>query len=143
MCAALSEEKDPDKRNIYLDISKKPASEDVLLFLLKTFAAHFNYSHEDIVEKIQKYSIHLGKNKISNLEEYQRILEEYIEKRQQELPDKNVKDIVLTDEGIEYFGIMENLLEEQKKQMVFLLFDHIDTLSREEQQRVNLLIHSR
>jgi hypothetical protein len=109
---------------------------------LKTFAKQFGCSEEQLIQYLKEYSTHVFQP--STLDEYQTLLLEYITKRQQERPERtDIKDIIFTDEGIDYFCIMEKILEQQKKNAVFLLFDHIDSLMENEQQQINNLIATR
>ncbi|MDR0650694.1 MAG: hypothetical protein LBG59_04800 [Candidatus Peribacteria bacterium] len=139
MCATLKQE---PSTSVYINIQKKPEGEHVSFFLLKTFAKQFGCSEEQLTQYLKKYSTHVLQP--FTLDEYQTLLGEYIIKRQQERPERtDIKDIILTDEGIDYFCIMEKILEKQKKNAVFLLFDHIDSLTRNEQQQINNLIATR
>jgi ERCC4-related helicase len=143
MISALSPENDPDRKNIYINIQEKNEQEDVVFFLLTTVAKHFGSSMEELLQQIKKCSILPNWENITTFEEYQTALSNFITTKQEELPNKDVKNIVLTSEGMSYYQMMGNLLSQQGKSSVFLFFDHIDTLSPEEQQRINTLISTR
>ncbi|MDR0860382.1 MAG: hypothetical protein LBO09_05420 [Candidatus Peribacteria bacterium] len=132
-------ENDSEKKYIYADVQEKNKDEDIVLFILKSTAKHLDISSEQLLQLINKHSFCSTNTPFTMFEEYQSALQNLIEQKKKELPDKDVENIILNIECSNFFELIRDITEGLHKQM-FLLLDHITTLTKQEQQRVNQLI---
>ena len=135
-----------EKEFIYLDMSKKPDEENVMLFFLRTVGEIYQISEQEIVERL-KERCPQEEQRFNTVSEYQIILKNRVEKKKANpniRKDVNVEEILWDSQWMNHLQIITQILNEQftenPKFRIKVFVDKIGNLTEFEQKQLNFLL---
>ena len=130
---------------IHLNIQEKSEDENVMLFLLKKIMKEYNVWEGEILKQIKDLTI-LKEDilpLISNLDDYKKQLNDFIQEKCDIREDINMEQFILNSEGRDYHKILEGILKQNWRNSIQVFIDRIDNLTEIEQQQINNFLYTR